>query len=78
MKERQTVGIQRKSKTNGLTTIKDTVRLLELGYEEFFQNVPCAKDNILYIEVLKKMYEIHPSTTAWRDIHNIWQWGHYR
>ncbi len=72
MKERQTVGIQRKSKTNGLTTIENTVRLLDLGYEEFFQNVPCAKDNPLYNEVFEKMYEIHPRhNRIWRDIHNI-------
>lgn len=53
-----------------------TVRLLDLGYEEFFQNVPRAKDNPLYNEVFEKMYEIHlRHNRIWRDIHNIWQWG---
>lgn len=53
-----------------------TVRLLDLGYEEFFKNVPRAKDNPLYKEVFEKMYEIHPQhNRIWRDIHNIWQWG---
>ena len=32
-----------------------TVRLLDLGYEDFFKNVPRAKDNPLYKEVFEKM-----------------------
>jgi hypothetical protein len=53
-----------------------TVRLLDLGYEEYFQNVPRKKDNPLYKEVFEKMYEVHPQyNRIWRDIHNIWQWG---
>lgn len=53
-----------------------TVRLFDLGYEGFFQNVPRAKDDPLYKEVFEKMYEMHPQhNRIWRDIHNIWQWG---
>lgn len=53
-----------------------TVRLLDLGYEEYFKNVPRKKDYPLYKDVFEKMYEMHPQhNRIWRDIHNIWQWG---
>lgn len=53
-----------------------TIRLLDLGYEEYFKNVPHKKDYPLYREVFEKMYEAHPQHNCiWRDIHNIWQWG---
>lgn len=53
-----------------------TVRLFDLGYDEYFKNVPRKKDNPLYREVFEKMYELHPQhKRIWRDIHNVWQWG---
>jgi hypothetical protein len=53
-----------------------TTRLLDLGYDGYFANVPLPKKYPLYKEVFEKMYEMHPQQKKlWRDIHNIWQWG---
>jgi hypothetical protein len=53
-----------------------TVRLLDLGEEEYFKNVPHAKAEEPYKSLFKKMYEMHPQHQRInRDIHNIWQWG---
>jgi hypothetical protein len=53
-----------------------TVRLLDLGEEEYFKNVPHEKNQEPYKSVFQKMYEIHAKhQRIYRDIHNIWQWG---
>jgi hypothetical protein len=53
-----------------------TVRLLDLGEDEYFGNVPHTKNDEPYRSVFQKMYEIHPQhQRIYRDIHNIWQWG---
>ena len=53
-----------------------TVRLLDLGKEEYFKNVPATPDHPPYNELFDKLYEIHPQHgRIWRDIHNVWQWG---
>jgi len=55
---------------------KTTVRLLDLGYDEYFKNVPHDKEHPLYKSLFEKMYEIHPEhQRIWKDIHNVWQWG---
>lgn len=59
---------------------KSTVRLLDLGEEEYFRNIPHTKDEETYKAVFEKMYEIHPRPQyqrqrIYRDIHDIWQWG---
>lgn len=54
----------------------ETVRLLDLGEEEYFKNVPHDRNEEPYATVFKKMDEIHPQHgKKYRDIHNIWQWG---
>lgn len=53
-----------------------TIRLLDLGEERYFENVPHDRDCPPYDCLFEKMYEIHPQhDRIWRDIHNIWQWG---
>jgi len=57
-----------------------TVRLLDLGEDEYFKNIPHTKDEEPYKTVFEKMYEIHPrphyrQQRIYRDIHDIWQWG---
>jgi hypothetical protein len=59
---------------------KSTVRLLDLGEEEYFRNIPHTKDEEVYEAVFEKMYQIHPRPQyqrqrIYRDIHDIWQWG---
>lgn len=62
------------------TATESTVRLLDLGEEEYFRNIPHSKAEETYREVFEKMYEIHPrpqyqQRRIYRDIHDIWQWG---
>jgi len=53
-----------------------TVRLLDLGREEYFRNVPHAPEHPTYRALFEKMHEMHPQHgRPWRDIHNVWQWG---
>ena len=55
---------------------KNTVRLLDLGLDEYFKNVPHVEDDPIYKELFDRMNEIHPQhKRIWRDIHNVWQWG---
>ena len=55
---------------------KSTMRLLDLGREEYFKNVPHDQDHPTYKALFENMYEIHPEhQRIWRDIHNVWQWG---
>lgn len=54
----------------------NSVRLLDLGKDGYFENVPHPPDHPLYRELFDKMDEIHPQhKRPWRDIHNVWQWG---
>jgi len=58
------------------TAGEDTVRLLDLGRDEYFKNVPHDKNHPTYIALFDKMNEMHPQhKRIWRDIHNVWQWG---
>lgn len=54
----------------------DTVRLLDLGREEYLRNIPGSGDNELYRRALNTPEEINPTTgRRWRDSTDIWQWG---
>jgi hypothetical protein len=58
------------------TASEKTVRLLDLGEEEYFRNVPHSRDEEPYKSVFKSPYEMHRQHKRInRDIHNIWQWG---
>ncbi len=58
------------------TGSKSTVRLLDLGPEEYFKNVPRDPMDGPYRDLFGKLDEIHPEhNRPWRDVHNIWQWG---
>lgn len=54
-----------------------TVRLLDLGEEEYFRNVPSDPKQEPYKNLFKKLDEPHPHAGGrlWRDVHSIWQWG---
>jgi hypothetical protein len=53
-----------------------TVRLLDLGKEEYFKNVPFSQDSPLYRALFEKMDEMNAEhQRIWRDIHSVWQWG---
>jgi hypothetical protein len=53
-----------------------SVRLLDLGKEGYFANVPHDPDHPTYRALFEKMYEINPkSNRIWRDIRSVWQWG---
>ena len=63
----------------------ETVRLLDLGPEEYFRNVPHDPHDPtplgpdgrpLYARLFERLDEIHPvHGKPWRDVHSIWQWG---
>ncbi len=53
-----------------------TVRLIDLGKDEYFKNVPHGKDGPRYTALFDKMYEINPKyNRIWRDVTDVWQWG---
>jgi hypothetical protein len=53
-----------------------TIRLLDLGEDEYFQNVPHSKERQTYSDLFLKLDQKHPKyNKLWRDIPNIWQWG---
>jgi hypothetical protein len=53
-----------------------SVRLLDLGQEEYCKLIPFARNSPLYHDLFTKLDEIHPEhKRPWRDIHNVWQWG---
>jgi hypothetical protein len=53
-----------------------TVRLLDLGEEEYFQNVPHSPSEKTYDMLFQKLDQKHPDhDKPWRDVHHIWQWG---
>lgn len=52
------------------------VRLLDLGEEEYFRNVPHNPRQENYKDLFSRLNEIHPDhNRPWRDVHHIWQWG---
>jgi hypothetical protein len=62
------------------TAANSTTRLLDLGAEDYFRNIPHSKEEETYKEAFEKMYENHPrpeyhNQRIYRDIHDIWQWG---
>ncbi len=57
-------------------TGEKTVRLLDLGRDEYFRNTPHEPTNPAVQELFEKMHERHPGhDRPWRDIYNVWQWG---
>jgi hypothetical protein len=51
----------------------ETIRLLDLGREEYLRIVPRTES---HRSVLERLEEIHPAYgRPYRDIHNVWQWG---
>jgi hypothetical protein len=55
---------------------KHTVRLLELGEDIYFQNVPHTKTEEPYNTLFQKLNQKHPDhDRMWKDVHHIWQWG---
>jgi hypothetical protein len=55
---------------------KRTLRLLELGEEEYFRNVPHERTEEPYKDLFQKLGEKNPGhDRPWRDVSSIWQWG---
>jgi hypothetical protein len=53
-----------------------TVRLLDLGEEEYFRSVPYNKTQEPYNNLFQKLNQKHPDhERVWKDAFNIWQWG---
>lgn len=53
-----------------------TVRLLELGEEEYFRNVPADRNEAPYDGLFEKLEEELPDHgRLWKNVHHIWQWG---
>lgn len=53
-----------------------TVRLLDLGEDEYFENTPHSRSEYPYDNLFRKLDEKHPDhDRIWRDVHHIWQWG---
>lgn len=58
------------------TGSRATQRLLELGEDEYFRNVPHKRDKAPYRELFGRLDQKHPDhDRPWRDVHHIWQWG---
>jgi hypothetical protein len=53
----------------------NTVRLLDLGKEEYFKNVPHEPSHPTYATLFSNMYEMIEPGRIWRDAPNVWQWG---
>jgi hypothetical protein len=61
-------------------TADQTVRLLDLGEDEYFRNAyhsaGADRQTPPYDRLFEKLDEINPKHgRPWRDIHEIWQWG---
>jgi hypothetical protein len=55
-----------------------TVRLLDLGEEEYFRNIPPnSRDLPSYSGLFEKLHErvIPEKDRVWRDMTSVWQWG---
>jgi hypothetical protein len=54
----------------------ETVRLLDLGEEEFLASVPQTRNEAVYRAAIDRPDEIAPAHGRRnRDVHHIWQWG---
>jgi hypothetical protein len=53
------------------------VRLLDLGEDDYFRNVPHSRDEGPYAGLFAKLDAPHPEHGGRRsrDVHHIWQWG---
>jgi len=59
-----------------LTNSSKTVRLLDLGIEEYFRHVPHRADEEPYKTYIRDLDIIHPVyNKPYRDAPDIWQWG---
>jgi hypothetical protein len=57
-------------------TRDETVRLLDLGREEYMKAVPHSSEGEPYTGLFDRLEEVHPDhERKWRDVHHIWQWG---
>ena len=53
-----------------------STRLIDLGEEDYFKNVPHNQNEITYNTMFNNLYEKHPiHNKIWRDVHHVWQWG---
>jgi len=53
-----------------------STRLLDLGLDEYFRNVPHSANEEPYKTYFRQLDAIHPQhKRPYRDSHNIWQWG---
>lgn len=53
-----------------------TTRLLDLGEDEYFKNVPHNRRQEPYKSLFEKLEQKHPDhDRPWKDVHHIWQWG---
>jgi hypothetical protein len=53
-----------------------TIRLLDLGYDGYFDKTPHEREHPTYKKLFENMYEINPEHgRIWRDVHNVWQFG---
>jgi hypothetical protein len=59
------------------TNSDNTVRLFDLGHDEYLENTPYDKDHPTYKSLLENMNEItnYDSERMLRDSHELWQWG---
>lgn len=60
------------------TAAEHTVRLLDLGEQEYFENVPHTKESdVEYKDLFEKMNQMHPvhKDRTYRDMPDVWQWG---
>jgi hypothetical protein len=58
------------------TNFRSTTRLLDLGLDEYFKNVPHSANEEPYVTYFRDINAIHPDHgRPYRDIHNIWQWA---
>jgi hypothetical protein len=58
------------------TRLQKTTRLLDLGHDEYFRNVPHLPSDEPYKTCFQNLDAIHPKHgRPYPDIHNIWQWG---
>jgi hypothetical protein len=54
----------------------NNVRLLDLGEQAYFDNVPHVPTEEPYIGLYQRLEEKHPDhNKKWKDVHHIWQWG---
>lgn len=54
----------------------ESVRLLDLGIDAYFDNVPHRRTEWPYRELAARLDERHPEIDRpWRDLRRFWQWG---